>query len=380
MTTLPAMSDRSVARMSEPHGSSDLGAFERSCLRLSAHVGRLARWEFWPSWILYALLCPHFVRLAVKHRSLTAFTAANPGIPLGGLVGESKWGILSQLPQGAIVPTAVIEQGSIQDRCAELTRIMNSRQWSFPLILKPDVGERGSGVRLVRSAQAALEYFEKHAERVLAQVYHPGPFEAGVFYVRLPSKKCGRIFSITHKVPPRVVGDGRSSLETLIWREPRLRLQASVFLDRLGDEAQRVPQAGEDVLLAVAGNHCQGTMFFDGDRLVTPALARAIDRIAGATPGFCFGRFDIRYESAEEFKAGRGFRVIELNGVLSESTNIYDPAFGLFHGLGVLAQQWALAFQIGSENAARGARRATVREVLREVIQHRARGGDRKSD
>ncbi len=366
--------------MSEPLGSAELGAFERFCLGFSARAGRLVRWEFWPSWVLYALLIPHFVHLAVKHRSLTIFTSANPGIPLGGLVGESKWDILSQLPQDVIVPTAVLEPESADARCAELARLMKSRQWSYPVILKPDVGERGSGVRLVRSPQVALNYFKKHPERILVQTYHPGPFEAGVFYVRLPSKKHGRIFSITDKVPPRVVGDGRSSLETLVWRHPRLRLQASVFLGRLAHEAQRVPHSGEDVLLAVAGNHCQGTMFCDGARLMTPAVARAIDRIARATPGFCFGRFDIRYESAEEFRAGRGFRIIELNGVLSESTNIYDPAFGLFRGLGVLAHQWTLAFRIGSENAARGAHKATVREVLHEVIRHRARGGDRESD
>ncbi|MGH7243593.1 MAG: carboxylate--amine ligase [Phycisphaerales bacterium] len=347
---------------------------------MRSRVGRLARWEFWPSWILYALLIPHFICLAVKHRSPTVFTAANPCIPLGGLVGESKWEILSLLPQDAIIPTAVIEPGNIEARCVALARHMTCSQWSFPLILKPDVGERGSGVRLVRSARAAQEYFETHTERILAQVYHPGPFEAGVFYVRLPSNKRGRIFSITDKVQPHVTGDGRSSLETLIWRHPRLRLQASVFLRRLTDAARRVPRVGEDVLLAVAGNHCQGTMFRDGAHLLTPALAQAIGRIAETAPGFFFGRFDIRYESAEGFKSGRDFRIIELNGVLSESTNIYDPAFGLFHGLRVLARQWELAFKIGSENAARGARRATLREVLREVIKHRGRGGDRQSD
>lgn len=380
MTTLPARMAEPIARVNARHGSPHLGAFERLSRRLSARLARLMRWEFWPSWVLYAFLVPHFVRLAIKHRSLTAFTAANPGIPLGGLVGESKWDILSRLPREAIVPTAVIEAGRAEQRCAELVRVMDSHGWSFPIILKPDVGERGSGVRLVRGASAALAYFENHPERVLCQVYHSGPFEAGVFYVRSPSKSCGRIFSITDKVPPRVVGDGRSSLEALIWRHPRCSLQAEVLLDRLGEGAGRVPEAGEIVLLAVAGNHCQGTMFREGAHLITPALSRAIDRIARTTPGLCFGRFDIRYERVEEFKAGRGFEILELNGVLSESTNMYDPEFGLFRGLSILAHQWELAFRIGDENQARGARRATVREVLRAVIKHRVRRGDRGSD
>lgn len=380
MTTLPTIAGRSISGVGHPRPSSELGIVERMSLRLSSRFGRLTRWEFWPSWILYALLVPHFVRLAIRHRSVTIFTSANPRIPLGGLVGESKWEILNQLPAGAIVPTEVVEPESCERRSAVLAEIMKSRGWSFPLILKPDVGERGSGVRRIQSMQSALHYFEMHPERILAQVYHPGPFEAGVFYVLHPGKKRGRIFSITDKVPPRVVGDGEASLEALIWRHPRLRLQADVFLARLRGEARRVPKAAEEVLLAVAGNHCQGTMFRDGDRLLTPALARAIDDIVQAAPGFCFGRFDIRYESVEDFRAGRGFRIVELNGVLSESTNIYDPAFGLFRALRVLRHQWTLAFEIGSENQAQGASKATLPEVLRAVIKHRARRVNPLSD
>lgn len=380
MTTLPTIVGRQIARVNTRQRSKRLGAFEHLVLRIRASLGRLMRWEFWPSWVLYALLVPHVLLLMIRHRSVTIFTAANPRIPLGGLVGESKWQILDRLPMHAIVPTAVVEPGNIQTRCAALAMLMQARGWSFPLVLKPDVGERGSGVRLVQSDQAAQAYFEEHPERVLAQIYHPGPFEAGVFYIRHPAKKRGRIFSITDKVPPIVIGDGESNLETLIWRNPRYRLQARVFLNRLGPEARRVPRAGETVRLALAGNHCQGTMFLDGDRLLTPALARAIDDIVQAAPGFCFGRFDIRYESVEDFRAGRGFRIVELNGVLSESTNVYDPTFGLLRALRVLMRQWTLAFEIGSENHAQGASKATLPEVLHAVIKHRARRVNQLSD
>ncbi len=39
--------------------------------------------------------------------------------------------------------------------------------------------------------------------------------------------------------------------------------------------------------------------------------------------GLDFGRFDLRYASDEDLKAGRGFKIIELNGTMSESTNLY---------------------------------------------------------
>ena len=39
----------------------------------------------------------YILYLAIRHRSLTLFTAANPAIPGGGFVGESKGAILQGL-------------------------------------------------------------------------------------------------------------------------------------------------------------------------------------------------------------------------------------------------------------------------------------------
>ncbi|HUE95516.1 MAG TPA: DedA family protein, partial [Longimicrobiaceae bacterium] len=70
---------------------------------------RLTRWEFWPAWILYPPVALHILRLGIRHRSLTLFTAANPSIPCGGLVLESKAQILRGLePSGAVAPFALI--------------------------------------------------------------------------------------------------------------------------------------------------------------------------------------------------------------------------------------------------------------------------------
>ena len=69
-------------------------AFRR---RVQGFIWRKIHWEFWPSWAIYLPLLPYLVYLACKHRSMTLFTAANPGIPSGGLGGESKWTILQHL-------------------------------------------------------------------------------------------------------------------------------------------------------------------------------------------------------------------------------------------------------------------------------------------
>ena len=83
---------------------------------------------------------------------------------------------------------------------------------------------------------------------ILAQTYNPGPREAGIFYYRLPDETRGRIFSITDKSFPEVQGDGRSTLEELILRHRRLRMQWRVFTKRLGERLQTVPDVDTEDL------------------------------------------------------------------------------------------------------------------------------------
>lgn len=332
--------------------------------KVAARAAKVWRWEFWPAWAFYLPWVPWFLYLAARHRSLTVWTAANPGIPAGGVIGESKADILARLPADAIVPTLLIPAGNHGERLRAL------RGWAFPLILKPDAGQRGAGVRKIRDAVEAEKYLLANRGPVIAQPYHPGPFEAGVFYYRIPGEGRGRIFSVTDKVFPVATGDGRSTLEELIWSHPRFRMQAGVFLQRHAADADRVLGRGESFPLALAGNHCQGTQFRDGTHLVTPELEAAFDRVARSFDGFFVGRFDVRYSDPVEFRAGRGFAVVELNGVTSESTNLYDPSWSLVRAYRTLFRQWSLLFRIGHANRLRGHRPVTAREFLSLVWGH----------
>jgi membrane protein DedA with SNARE-associated domain len=336
--------------------------------KVAARVSRLWRWEFWPSWLFYLPVLPWLVYLSVRYRGVLTWTAANPGIPQGGVVGESKHAILAQLPQGAVIPSFLVPPGEAGARLAQVRQTIDERGWSFPLILKPDAGQRGSGVRRARDLVDVEKYLRGQPGAVIVQTYHPGPFEAGIFYYRLPGEDTGHIFSITDKVFPALVGDGRSTLEELIWRHPRYRMQARTFLARHDAERGRVLAAGERFALALAGNHCQGTMFRDGAHLVTPELERAVDAVARHFPGFYIGRFDVRYTDPGAFQAGRDFAVVELNGVTSESTNLYDPSWSLFAAYRTLFRQWSLLYRIGYANRQRGQASTGILELLRLVF------------
>jgi len=338
--------------------------------RISARLSRLMRWEFWPMWLFYGPVAAWVSLLAIRYRGLTTMTAANPGIADGGVVGESKFEILSRLPADCVIPSALIPAGHIGERVTRFVDVMQRNDWRFPIVIKPDVGQRGTGVRVIRNNKSAIAYLERSTEAVILQPYHEGPYEAGIFYVRKPGEERGRIFSITDKLFPVIVGDGCSTVQDLIWSHPRYRMQAALFLGRHADIADRVLERGERLQLAVAGNHAQGTMFRDGRHLLTPQLEARIDEISRAYPGFFVGRFDVRYKDTEAFKQGLDLAIVELNGATAESTNIYDPDKSLLAAYRVLFRQWALVFEIGWANRTNGASVTSRRRLVELVRAH----------
>ena len=339
---------------------------------MTASVSRLWRWEFWPMWLFYAPVAGWIALLAIRHRGIGAISAANPGMPDGGIVGESKHEILSRLPAEWTISSFLIDPETPDVRMAQFLDFITRRGWTFPLVFKPNVGQRGVGVKIVRTLGEVSEYLARDGNPVLVQPYHPGPFEAGVFYYRMPHWGRGRILSITDKHFPVVVGDGRSTLEDLIWADRRLRMQAGTFLSRHADSRDRVLAAGERLPLAIAGNHAQGTFFRDGRHLNTPALEERIDKIAWSYGGFYIGRFDIRYRDVERFKAGEDLALVELNGATAESTNIYDPAGSLLSAYRQLFRQWSLVFDVGAANQRNGATSGSVRRMLELLRAHLA--------
>jgi membrane protein DedA with SNARE-associated domain len=338
--------------------------------RISARLARWSRWEFWPSWLFYLPVTAYIAWLAVRHRGLSTVSAANPGMPDGGIAGESKFDILQKLPANWTIPSILVPPGTVADRLQHLQEDCLLRGWSLPLILKPDVGQRGAGVRLVSTSDAAAHYLETVTAAVVAQPYHPGPFEAGIFYYRMPAWQRGRVFSITDKQFPVLVGDGVSTIEALIWSHPRFRLQAETFVARHRAALTRVLRDGEKFSLAIAGNHCQGTTFRDGRQLLTPALELRVDEIAQTYPGFFVGRFDVRYSDVEAFMAGHDLAILELNGVTSESTDIYDPDGSLVQAYRQIFCQWRIIFAIGAENRARGASVSSLRRLVALAHAH----------
>ncbi len=333
---------------------------------------RLTRWEFWPRWAFYPPIALYIGWLALKHRSLTLFTAVNPAIPGGGFVGESKAHILTGLRHAPdrVARWRLLPAASPPIRLAALEQFMAEAALDWPVVLKPDVGERGGGVAIVRSAEQARRYLGGTDEPILAQEFVAG-VEFGVFYYRIPGQPRGQIFAITDKRFPAVTGDGRATLEELILRDDRAVSMAPFFLSLHADRLDEVPPLGLSIPLVELGTHSRGSAFFDGEWVRTPELEAAIDELSRPYQGFWFGRYDLKAPTSEALREGRDFKVLELNGATAEATSIYDPKNRLRDAYRTLAKQWSILFEIAEKNVAAGARPATVPELVRLIDTHR---------
>jgi membrane protein DedA with SNARE-associated domain/pimeloyl-ACP methyl ester carboxylesterase len=349
--------------------------------RLVGRWRRLVAWEFWPAWAFYPPVVLWIVWLALRHRSAALWCLANPGIPGGGVVGESKSQILAALasrsPGREAVPVFVALPAALgaDERVRRFDAFRAEHALEFPVVVKPDAGQRGSGVLIARTADEAHHYLATASIDLVAQAYAPG-LEFGVFYVRLPDEPSGRIISVTEKHLASVVGDGRRTLEELVLADRRAVCLADYYLHKNHEHVNEVPAAGVRVVLGNLGTHARGAIFLDGAELATPALTRAVDELSKCFEGFHFGRYDLRAPSREALARGEGLRVIELNGVTSESTHVYDPRHSVFHGWAVFARQWSLAFEAGAQNRRRGAVPPSLLGLLRAWRDYRRAQAD----
>lgn len=335
----------------------------------AVELARWRHWEFWPAWLFYFPVGIYCIWLALKYRGPTLPTAANPGIFSGGIVGESKMATLKELMAGSPEFTAetwLIAGDTFQERLASLRNICGSQKISIPFVLKPDIGQRGAGIKVIQVTQQAEDYLRQTNAPLVVQRYVPGPLEAGIFYYRFPGEKRGHVLAITEKIFPIIVGDGRSTVAELIWKDLRARFMAEKYLQRFRWRQDEILPAGQTLKLVEAGNHAQGCIFRDGMRLCTPALVSQIDEISQKISGFFFGRYDIRFVSESDLIAGEHFQIIELNGAASEATSIYDARNSLFDAYRVLFRQWDLVFAIGAENRKRGCTPTSLRLVWRK--------------
>ena len=325
--------------------------------------------EFWPQHYFYAPMVIYWMWLTIRFGGFTMPTISNPLFPMGGWIGESKASVFKHAHAHA---SQFIARWELINKTTDLTAaqaldIATKAGLKLPFIAKPDMGCRGAGVRRIRSLEELASYIDGFPlnENMVLQALADFEPEAGVFYVRKPSEKSGRIISVTLKYFPYVYGDGKSTLAELIARDPRAGKLQHIYLPRHQTRLDWVVPKGQPFRLAYAGSHSRGTIFRNGNDFITSEMTQAFDRIAKDIDEFYFGRFDVRFASIEDLQAGRNFTIVEVNGAGAEATHIWDRKTTLREAYGVLMQQYKALWETGAENAKRGFKPASLKDFFK---------------
>jgi len=346
--------------------------------RLSIFLARIKRFEFWPLWLFYFPIIVWIILLGIRYRSLTLFTAANPVIDAGGLVGEKKHMVLKPLQDNLpnciapfkYLPTENEETNTANERIELATQFANMH--CFPLVLKPDVGQRGRGVFVAKNTDDVLAYIQQHKDAIILQKYIPGE-EFGVFILKDPKTSKVSILSIVQKSFPHLVGDGKKTIRELILADNRSRLISQILFKKWVNELEVIPKKGNEIAMVSIGAHCRGCTFEDANDIASEKLVDALSKIVDAIPGYYFGRLDIKVPNKSDFINGINIKILEVNGVSAESAHIYHPGSSIIEAYSTMFKQWSLAFKIGQYNSFKGTKTTGLLALWQAIMEDRIR-------
>lgn len=311
---------------------------------------RLTNWEYWPFGVVQFPFFLYWLLLSARARSLFFFSASNPGIVMGGMLGESKFDVLNLIPEQYKPKTIRITYPATS---VQVLRSLQENGFQFPVIFKPDLGERGYMVKRVFNEQDVEQYVTTLKKDFLIQELVDLPIECGVFFTHFPNDENGKVTSVVLKEMLTVTGDGKSTLESLILAKPRAKLQWEKLKEVYAENLSSIIPDKKIVELNVIGNHCLGTKFLDGGYLINEKLSTTFNSISRQISGFYFGRFDLRCASINDLYDGK-IKIMELNGCGAEPAHIYQPGFSLWKAFGVLFTHWRNMFTISLQNHKRG--------------------------
>lgn len=315
----------------------------------SYNFKKIFNWEYWPSYMFYIPNLPYATYLALRAKNLVFFSATNPAIKHSGNGTESKFATLELIPEQYKPVSIFIKAKSSKE---VVLKKIDLCKLNFPLIIKPDIGYRGLLVEIIRTKSQLLTYLKKqHYLDLIIQEYISYKNECGIFYHKIPGESFGKITSLTLKEYLSVTGDGKSTIEKLIANNKRAQLYIPL-LDKLQkDNYNLILNKDEKYVLNTIGNHSKGTKFINGNNLISKKLEQAIDTVFTEIPNCYYGRIDLKYNSIEDIIDLKNFKILEINGIISEPTHIYDSEnLSYFNALKEIRKHWKLIYKIATKN------------------------------
>ena len=311
---------------------------------------KIVNWELWNFYVLYLPISPVWLWYCLRSRSFWYFSSSNPTITFGGFEGEGKKEMYDQLPT-ELVPRTIYIMHDLPYENVE--RIVNEAGFSFPFIVKPDVGMKGILFRKIDNADQLRKYHEKVPVEYIVQDLVDLPVEVSVFYYRHPAEQKGIVSGFIHKELLQVKGDGQSTLRQLVEQHPRAKFRMEEMEHRHGHRFDRMIPEGEIFYLSYAGNHNRGAQFTNLHNEINEVMHQVFDELSHKT-SFYYGRYDIKTTSIDDLKQGKNFLILEFNGCGAEPNHIYDCGMSLWKAYGVILEHWKALYRISRHNHKNG--------------------------
>lgn len=325
------------------------------------HVMLRRQWtrhEFWPRVVLAMPNALHYLWQAIVHRSFSLLTLANRGLGAdGGLPAGSKFEHYSNFlrdEKNALVAAVSVKtvfvpaNETLENRFEKVLSMMDENGIAFPCIMKPDAGDGGVGVCVVRSREHLRNWLEVNIDDAVLQEYVCGN-EYEVVWSRRPNRANGRIQTVVQKDFVVIKGDGERKLEELIWADDRGVSNGKLFSKLNFREATRVLAAGETFALAPIGSRIKGANFTSRPDLRAGKLADVIDRLADACGDVHYLVLDIRAADDDALASGNGIRITGVKGAGATASTIYDGYVRMGAAYSRAFRQMNYCFSIGAE-------------------------------
>jgi hypothetical protein len=328
---------------------------------------KLGNWELWPFALRYIFISPVWIWYCIKSGSPWFFTPSNPTITFGGFEGEGKKEMYELLPEGSFPRTIYVEPGISFQLVQEKIKAAG---FSYPFIVKPDVGMKGLLFRKI-TAETKLETYHSLVPcEYIVQDLVDFPLEVSVFYYRHPQSPNGRITGFIQKDLMEVTGDGSSTVYDLIRLHPKAKYRMEEMKTKHEETFHYIPGKGERYPLAHAANLNRGASFTNLEKEIDDDLLKLFDEISKPAQ-FFYGRFDIKCNSISELKKGINFSILEYNGSGAEPNHVYQSGMSLWQANKVFLYHWKVLYEISVFNHNKGIRYWSFRKGLKFLSKAR---------
>lgn len=291
------------------------------------------QWRYWPKEILYFPLTLYIILVeSLRTKHLFYFAAANPSISLGGFAGDSKKAILDHVPETLKPATILVRKGE------SFESVKNKmRQFAYPLIAKPDIGEGGFKVKKIDNELDLKQYHQNNPMDYLIQLYCDDAHELTIL-----TYKKGIDFivsSIVERIPFKVIGDGQATIKILITKSETGVYNKRRIEGLFGDRLATVPEKGELVNAGSIGNWDFGATYKERPELNTIALKKTFDCMMKDIAIFNYARIDFKCKYYHDLEIGK-IQILEINGVKGEPVQIYDGKYNLWQAYCIIFENW----------------------------------------